>query len=274
MASIMASNLIPNYEVKVLLEPSEVLEANNKLKDAVLSAFSMPSSTKKMNIQFVDNTKQDLYTNGWSLRIRKTEGEDKFELTYKKRYEISDGGSSTTRGNIDAALKMAWQEGFDSTTTFEAQVEVGYRKQTLSISYDTEVSDMGFVGTDLPLAEDSCKFLVEKAPKKFTNWLADNWSTNQLAGSVVYGPVLANRSKSTWNQLKLFIEVWLIRKNKTDASLEPIVEASFKTADLERAMEGRDKLVEFLQNRDRSWFLAEDSLKTKRIMERYGETTA
>ncbi|EON69911.1 hypothetical protein W97_09175 [Coniosporium apollinis CBS 100218] len=267
----MASNLVPDYEIKLLLKPSEVLGSDNKLKDAVLSAFSIPSSTKKMNIQFVDTKNQDIYTNGWSLRIRKTEGANKFELTYKKRYPIGGGYSGTAEGNIDAALKTAEQEGLDSTTTFEAQVEVGYQKQTLSISHDEKVSDTGFEGMDLPLAEDSRMFLANKAPEKFKNWSADNWGANHLAKSIIYGPVLAKRSKGTLDELQLSIEVWPIRKSKTDASLEPIVEASFKTPDFEKALEGRAKLMEFLQNR--GWFLAEDSLRTKLIMERYGEIT-
>ncbi|KYK58872.1 hypothetical protein DCS_05890 [Drechmeria coniospora] len=269
----MASNLVPDYEVKVLLKPSEVLGSNNKLIDAVLSAFSIPSSTKKMNVQFVDTKKQDLYTKGWNLRIRKKEGGEEFELTYKKRYPIGDGDSSTAKGNIDAALKTAEQDGFDSTTsrTFQAQVDVGYQKQTLSISHDETISDTGFEAIDLPLAEESRKFLIDNAPEKFKIWLADNLGSDDLADCVVYGPVLAKRSKGTWDVFKLSIEVWPIRKSKTDASLELIVEASFKTPDLEKALEGRAKLVEFLQKR--GWFLAEDSLKTKLIMERYGEIT-
>lgn len=45
----------------------------------------------------------------------------------------------------------------------------------------------------------------------------------------------------------------------------------FKTPDVKKALEGRAKPVEFVQNR--GWLLAEDSLKTKLIVERYGETT-
>ncbi|PKK46524.1 hypothetical protein CI102_14137, partial [Trichoderma harzianum] len=96
-----------------------------------------------------------------SLYIHKIEGKDKFKLMYKKRYKISDGGSSTTKGNINI--------GFNLTTTFKAQVKVSYRKQTLSISYNTEVSNIGAVRTDLPLAEDLSKLLVNKVPKEFTN---------------------------------------------------------------------------------------------------------
>ena len=195
----MASSLVPDYAVKVVLKPSEMLGSNNKLKDAVLSAFSIPSSTKKMNIQFVDTKKQDIYTNGWNLRIRKTEDEDEFELMYKKRYPIDDKFSIAAEGNIGVAVKTAEQEGFDSTTTFKAQVEVGYQKLTLSISDDGKVSHKHFEGTDLPLAEDSRKFLADKAPKKFKNWLSDCWDTGKLVDAIVYGPVLAKRSKGTWD---------------------------------------------------------------------------
>jgi len=266
----MASHLVPNYDVKVLLKPSEVLEPNNRLKDAVRLSFSITSSTKHMNVQYLDTKQQDIYAEGWSLRIRKTEDDNEFELTYKKRYPVDDAySSSTTEGNIDAALKRAGQEGFDSTTAYKPQVEVGYQKQTLSISHDEKVSDTGFEGTDLPSAEGSRKYFACKAPEEFKHWSVDEWGTNHLNTSVVYGPVLAKRFKGTWDNFKLSIEMWPIRKSKIAASLEPIVEASFKTPDLKKALEGRANLVEFL--RDRAWFLAEDSLKTKLIMERYGE---
>ena len=273
----MVSNLVPDYEVKLLLKPSEVLESNNKLKDVVSSAFSITSKSKKMNIQFVDTKTQDIYIKGWNLRIRKTEEDIEFELTYKKRYSIGDGFSSTAEGNIDAALETAEQDGFNSTSTFEAQVEMGYQKQTLSISHDEKVPDTDFTGMDLPLADTSRQFLADRVPTKFKNWSADNWGTDHLAQSIVYGPVLAKRFKGTMgkgtpDEHKLFIEVWPIRKSKTDASLEPIVEASFKTPDLTEALKGRDKLIGLLQ--DNGWLLTEDSLKTKLIMERYGESIA
>jgi hypothetical protein len=69
--------------------------------------------------------------------------------------------------------------------------------------------------------------------------------------------------------LKLSIEVWLIRTNKTNSTLEPIVEASFKTSDAKEAVEKQAKLVKALQ--DKGWFVPHDSLKTKLIMTRYGD---
>lgn len=46
--------MVPDYEVKLLMKPSAVLGRDNKLKDTVLSTFSMPTSVTKMNVQFLD----------------------------------------------------------------------------------------------------------------------------------------------------------------------------------------------------------------------------
>ncbi|KIW20747.1 hypothetical protein PV08_01325 [Exophiala spinifera] len=268
----MVSSLVPDFEVKVLLKPSEVLDSENKAKADVLSAFGFTSRAKKMNVQFLDTRNREFYNNGWNLRIRKTEDDDKYELTYKKRYDISTGFSTTAEGHIKETLEVARQEGLDSSTGFEAQVDIGYQKQTLSISRDKEVPT-GQAGTDLPPLEASRKLLADGAPEKFNNWKGANWGTQRLADSIVYGPVLAERFKVKWQGLRLFLEVWPIRKSKTDASLEYIVEASFKADTLQEAVEGRDKLIKVLQDDSigRDWFLPGDSLRTKLIMERYGE---
>lgn len=60
----MASKLVPDFEVKLLLKPTEVFGSNNKLKDDVRSAFAVPLRSKKMNIQFIETEKQTFYTNG------------------------------------------------------------------------------------------------------------------------------------------------------------------------------------------------------------------
>ena len=91
-----APNMVPDYEVKLLLQPTAVLGSDNKLLPTVLSAFAMSTSVIKMNVQFVDDDNKTIYNAGWSPRIRKMEGEDKIELTYKKRYPVT--GSDIVRG--------------------------------------------------------------------------------------------------------------------------------------------------------------------------------
>jgi hypothetical protein len=261
-ASIMdtTSNMIPNYEVKLLLDPTIVLGSDKKLKPTVLSTFAIPTSVTKMNVQFLDTDAKDIYNHGWSPRLRKMEGGNDFELTYKKRYTINNG-------DIDAALATANGEGFDSTaTTYDAQIEWGYQKKTLSISRDKKSSDSGFSGESLPAHSASRTMLIKEAPKKFDDWLHNKWGTDTLAVSRVYGPILANRYVGTWSSLQVSIEVWPI-KDAAGTGIEYIVEASFKTASRTTASTKQSELQKLMESN--GWFLAQDSLKTSLIMERY-----
>jgi hypothetical protein len=256
-----ASNLTPDYEVKLLMDPSKVLGPDFKLTSTVLSTFSMPTSVTKMNVQFLDTDSKPIYNAGWSPRMRKIEGESDFELTYKKRYNV-------TNGDINGALTLANNEGFNSGDTgYEAQVEWGYQKQTLSISRQKTGSGSGYSGQDLPAKSASQKMMIDNAPDKFNNWLYSNWGDDQLSNSRLYGPILAKRSIGTWSGIsKFYVEVWPI-KDAAGTGTEYIVEASFKTTDRSTASSKHDELVSFLQGK--GWFLAQDSLKTALIMQRY-----
>ncbi|KAH7233728.1 uncharacterized protein BKA55DRAFT_522996 [Fusarium redolens] len=255
-----APNMTPEYEVKLLLNPTAVLGPNKKLTSTVLSTFDMPTSVTKLNVQFLDTSCKDIYTAGWSARIRKTEKEDDLELTYKKRYAIIGG-------DIDVALTTANNDGFDAgDANYEAQVEWGYQKHTLSISHKKKAADAGNTGMDLPGTSDSCAMLIGEAPDKFDNWRCSNWGTGALAKSRIFGPVLAKRSIGTWEGMRLYIEVWPIR-NCTGTGIDYLVEASFKTKDRTIASTKHDSLISYLEGK--GWFLKEDSLKTQLIMERY-----
>ncbi|WP_435168801.1 hypothetical protein [Paenibacillus glycanilyticus] len=255
-----ASNMVPDYEVKLLMDPSTTLGPDFKLTSSVLSAFSMPTTVTKMNVAFLDTNAKDIYDNGWSTRIRKTEGEDNFELSYKKRYTINNN-------DINAALTQANNDGFNSgDTNYEAQVEWGYQKKTLSITRSKNGSKSGYSGMDLPSISDARSLMINNAPDKFNDWLSNDWGTTKLQASRYFGPVLAKRSIGTWSGMQLYIEVWPI-KNAAGTGTEYVVEASFKTNSATTASAKHDELVTYLQNK--GWFLAQDSLKTQLIMDRY-----
>ncbi|KAF3190630.1 hypothetical protein TWF788_008151 [Orbilia oligospora] len=255
-----ASNMAPDYEVKLLMNPTVVLGTDNKLTPTVLSTFGMPTTVTKMNVQFLDKNNKEIYNAGWSPRIRKTEGESDFELTYKKRYPV-------TGGDIDAALTTANTEGFDSSdTNYDAQIEWGYQKQALSISRKKSASGSGYSGMDLPGQSKSRTFLIDNAPGKFDDWVSNNWGTTALASARIFGSVLAKRSIGTWSSLQIYIEVWPI-KDAAGTGIEYIVEASFKANSRTTAATKQADLIALLTNK--GWFLAQDSLKTQLIMDRY-----
>ncbi|KAJ5505466.1 hypothetical protein LT330_001862 [Penicillium expansum] len=251
-------NMTPNYEVRLLLSPTAVLSSKHELTDTVLSTFNTASTTA-INVQFLDTCSKDIYKADWSARIRKTENKDEFELTYKKRYDI-------TGSDIDAALTTANNDGFDAgDTNYKAQVEWGYEKKTLSISRKKDIPSTDR-GTDLPGIGKSRKMLIDEAPGKFDNWHHDKWGTKALAMSRIFGNVLFRRSVGTWNGIELDLEVWPIL-NLAGTEDEYIVEASFKTKSRTTALAEQKSLADDLQSK--GWLLAQDSLKTQLIMERY-----
>jgi hypothetical protein len=250
-------NMVPEYEVRLQLNPTVVLGPDHKLAGSVLSSFDMPQAATELHVQFLDTNYREIYTANWSPRIRKTENEDDLELTYKKRYTIM--GS-----DIDAALTAANRDGFNAgDEKYKAQVEWGYNKQTLSIS---RKKTAGSSETDLPGASESRKMLIDKAPGKFDNWRCSKWGTSLLANSRIFGPVCASRYIGTWNGMSLYIEVWPLR-NFNGMGTEYIIEASFKTESRTTASVEQSRLAEYLQSKH--WFLKQDSLKTQLIMERY-----
>jgi hypothetical protein len=251
--------MTPEYEVKLLLKPTAVLDANKELENTILSTFDMPSSASKQNIQFLDTTGKDIYTASWSARIRKIENEDGLQLMYKKWYAIVDG-------YIDAALTKANNDGFDANNPkYKAQVEWGYQKQTLSISRK-KTAESTNSGMDLPEESSSRTILIDESPDEFDSWLRSKWGTGTLAESRIFGPVRANRSVGKWEGMQLYIQVWHIH-NCTGTRVEYIVEASFKTMDRTTASTEHDILISYLQ--DKGWLLEEDLLRTQLIMERY-----
>lgn len=257
--TLAAPNMTPNYEVKLLLDPTAVLGTDGGLTGDILSTFNMPSTVTKQNVQFLDKN-LELFTEDWIVRIRNTENEDGFELTYKKRYTITDG-------NIDAALTKANEDHFNAgDAKYEAQVECGYLKQTLSISRKKKATGSKNGGMDLPGTSKSQAMAINEAPDKFDNWRSRKWGTSVLEKSRIYGPVFAKRWIGSWSGMRLYIEVWPIL-NSAGTGMENIVEASFKTDSHAVASTKHGSLITFL--RDKGWLLAQDSLKTQLIMERY-----
>lgn len=251
-----------DYEVRLQLNPSLVLDSNHELVSTVLQTLKASAAASTMNVQFLDTCNKDIYAAGWNARIRKADDKPDLELTYKKRYSITDS-------NIDAALTAANTDDFHGDDTkWEAQVEWGNEKQTLSISRSKTSPSSGSDKTHLPDKKESRALLIKEAPGKFDDWASNKkWGTNTLSKSRIYGPILAKRYTGKWNDIKLYIEVWPIRKATGDG-MEYIVEASFKTDSSSVASSERCSLKSQLQKE--GWFIAEDALKTQYILDRYG----
>ncbi|HBU84505.1 MULTISPECIES: CYTH domain-containing protein [Paenibacillus] len=254
-----AANAVPAYEVKFLAKPELVLNTDGTPRSEVIQTLGLSSTAKNISAEYFDTNALNLDQQGWNVRFRKKDDKNNYELTYKKRYPVING-------DVNAALTLANQEGFDaSDDNYEAEIDWGYGKQTLSFS-NTKKVDTKATGVQLPSQQEALNMLLDKLPGKLKNWSSSNWGKQQLTQSRAYGPVTFQRYEGTWNGQELTLEVWPIR-NAAGTGVENIVEISFKTTDTSAVSGLRTQLMQVLQNKN--WLIPADGLKTQLILERY-----
>ncbi len=254
-----AANAVPAYEVKFLAKPELVLNTDGTPRSEVIQTLGLSSTARNISAEYFDTNSLNLNQAGWDVRFRKKDDKNNYELTYKKRYPVING-------DVNAALTLANQEGFDaSDDNYEAEIDWGYGKQTLSFS-NTKKVDTQAAGVQLPSQQEALSMLLDKLPGKLKNWSSSNWGKQQLTASRAYGPVTFQRFEGTWNGQELTLEVWPIR-NAAGTGVENVVEISFKTTDATAVSGLRTQLMQVLQNKN--WLIPADGLKTQLILERY-----
>lgn len=253
-----ASPMKPSFEVKLLLKPEQVLGYNKEMKQEVLEHFQVGTNYERIQVQFLDTANKNLSNEGWFARIRKKEFSKDFELTYKKRYPIP-------KGVIQDALEVAEKDGFDSKTdSYEAEIDWGFEKKTLSISNKKSYSAKGYGILDLPNEQAAQNMLIEKLPGKMNKWLYTNWGEEMLKDSHIYGPVLMKRYTGEFENIKTNIEVWPL-SNTGKIEDDFVIEVSFKTNEESIATKQRELLMKSLEQK--GWLLPKDSLKTELIFQ-------
>ncbi|MFJ8367883.1 MULTISPECIES: hypothetical protein [Bacillus cereus group] len=253
-----ASPMKPSFEVKLLLKPEQVLGDNKEMKQEVLEHFQAGTKYERIQVQFLDTANKSLSEEGWFARIRKKEFSKDFELTYKKRYPIPNGV-------IQDALEVAKKEGFDSNTdSYEAEIDWGFEKKTLSISNKKSYSAKGYGILDLPNKQAAQNMLIEKLPGKMNKWLYTNWGEEMLKNSHIYGPVLMKRYTGDFENIKANIEIWPL-SNTGKLEDDFVIEVSFKTNEESIATKQRELLMASLEKK--GWLLPKDSLKTELIFQ-------
>ena len=251
---------VPDYEVKLFLDPEKVLDVEFKPTREVRQLLNLSENSLKITMQFLDARPVQLQATGWTVRARKFEKANEIELTYKRRYPV---GAATLTDALAAASRDGFHAGEDD---YAAQVEWGYQAETLSFSRKRAFAATGGGETTLPSLADLQRAAVAGLPGKLDRWQETGWARGVLAAGQTYGPVLGKRWSGEWQGPALDLEVWLI-KAETGPGYEPVVELSFKEKKEKKASGFRDKLKDFI--RDSQWLLERDVLKTAMIFRRY-----
>jgi hypothetical protein len=171
-------------------------------------------------------------------------------------------------GDIDAALDQANDAGFDSSDdNYDAEVDWGYAKQTLSFSNEKSHSASGYSGTSMPAADTGRSWLVNEIPGKLEDWGSSNWGKTTLSASRVHGPVTSKVYDGAWESSDdASIEVLPV-VGASGTGTEYVVELSFKTDDYSDAAQLHQDAIDVADAH--GWLYPGDILKTQLILDRY-----
>jgi len=248
-----------DYELKLLVDPDHTLDADGEPVAGIRTAFAIHEH-QKMVMQFVDSARLELDEAQWNVRIRAFGNEDDLQLTYKKRYPVGDD-------DIDAALTRAANDGFGAAPEeYEAQVEWGPTRKTLSISTKADLDSHGSDPLDLPGERKSRELCTAGIPSRLEEQVSQAWVRDVFEVAHLYGPVRGERWKGKWNGKKVSLEVWQIRGKPGDQG-KPVVEVSVKEDDRADAQATQQELQAFLH--EKGWLLEDEVLKTRMIIKHY-----
>ena len=254
-APALAANMeIDGVEVKYLLDPEKVLGEDKQPTEEALKLLGWTGKVKNRGMQFLDTAEKAYNDAGWSNRVRIKQGDDEYDITFKKRYAVENG-------DIEAALTLAAQEGFTADLEdFEAELDWGHSKLTLSISYEESVDKVGYDDTVLPNLEDSIAFVKQTMPEQVKTVAAD------IEKAVLCGPIYYPRYTGELAGMELDIEICAITNAKTGET-EYVCEVAFSTDTYEEAAPKRDEIAKILK--DAGILLEQDGLKTNKILNAY-----
>lgn len=264
-----------SYEVKLLLDSQKVLDDDHLLKEEWKQAFGITEDYLPIEVMYLDTPEKDFHHKGWINRLRLKSGKKKAERTYKKRYPVAGA-------DIAGACEAAKKDGFiipdkseNSKKTdekeksaadeiFEAGIDWGYEKMTLSLSCEDSAKLKGHDSLASITGDEAKAFLLEAMPDIEANWKQSQWGIAAMERAEAAGPVRFMRAKGNLEGWEITVEICsLVDKNNDEESY--IVELSFDADDYSTAADGKAQLMEYLDQKE--ILLHKDSLKTTKILD-------
>ena len=261
-----------SYEVKLLLDPQKVLDDDQLLKEEWKQAFGITDDYMSIEVMYLETSEKEFMREGWINRLRLKSGRQKVECTFKKRYPV-------TGTDIAAACETAEKDGFilhDKTDKkektdkeavddlFEAGIDWGYEKMTLSLSAEESIKQKGLRSLTSVNDDEARAFLLKAMPDIEANWSQSQWGITTLERSRTVGPIRFLRAKGTLEDQNVTVEIWPVMDKDKDGE-HYTVELSFKTDDFAAAAEGKAQITDYLDQE--GVLLHEDSLKTTMILD-------
>ena len=252
-----------DFEIAFLLDADLVMDDDGGLCDEFLYAIGLEVNRyRRLYIQWMDTADQYFNSDGWINRIRQRNWEDRWQLTYRRRYPIA---WPVTYANIEAAFAQAIEDGFN-LEDWEFEIDWSYNSAVLSLSDTVNIPfPEGVERGMLPDVELSRELLIDNIPDKFYEM---GWYAEALAGVVAHGPVLYRRFEFNrfGSNNAIRIEIMPLR-NADGTGTEYIVEVSHATEGL--GLEVTEERRDYIYNLFAGYILPRSGLRTSTVLARY-----
>ncbi|GGG05934.1 hypothetical protein GCM10010912_58240 [Paenibacillus albidus] len=167
----------------------------------------------------MDTPELDFFRDNWILRARLKLNKDQWEITYKKRFNFSEGQE------LQHLMDHAKELGFDlEDPTCKQEVDWSGADRTFDLSYEVKAKIVQADNLD-----EWRGILDENAPPmlKTQKWGERDFSAI-LTETRVLGPITAHKYKGQWSGFQESVEIWTVAGNS-------IVEISIEETGLEAA---------------------------------------
>lgn len=253
------------YQVKLLVDPDQVLDADGLPTAAAAAALSLGAPGRVEVAQYMDDAGQSLNDQGWIVRIRRHDDENRIRLAYKARFDIDGDGAdpAAVRRVMDRANSRNFGAGDDN---YAVQVNLSHTRATLDFANKKCCPVPGLAPGELP-GLDACRALVlDRLPGKLARWAGkpDGWAEAVTASSRLHGPV--RQANYPGRMLDHAMETQVSRLRTPSGELTWFTEITAKARTLREAAELRSDLMGKL--RAEGWLLERDAFKTDLLLGR------
>ncbi|MDJ0383085.1 hypothetical protein [Streptomyces sp. G-G2] len=258
-----APNAAPTYQVKLLADPALILGRDGVPLERVAAALGLREPSGCEVAQYIDDARLSFAGQGWIVRFRHDDDEDRIRLTYKTRFDIE--GDGTDRAAVEEALDRANAHSFDAgTCNYTPQVNLSYSRATLDFSNKKSEPAPDRPPGELPDRDASRALALERLPGKMRKWPAmpPGWAEAVTADSLVHGPVRQTNYPGEILGHRTEMQVTPIRD--ADGGESWFTEITAKAATFAEAVRLRADLMRIL--RAEGWLLERDAFKTDLIL--------
>ncbi|MER5759433.1 hypothetical protein [Streptomyces sp. NPDC002082] len=251
------------YQVKLLVDPDRVLDADGLPTAAAAAALSLGAPGRFEVAQYMDDAGRSLNGQGWIVRIRRHDDENRIRLAYKARFDIE--GDGTDPAAVRRVMDRASGHNFCADDgNYSVQVNLSHTRATLDFTNKKCRPVPGLEPGELPGLDASRALVLERLPGKLAKWAAKpaGWAESVTASSRLHGPV--RQANYPGRMLDHAMETQVSRLRTASGELAWFAEITAKGRTLRDAVELRSDLMGKL--RAEGWLLERDAFKTELIL--------